>query len=291
MKDRIFAVFACLLMSTTSVAAMQCSRAHSKLERTLCSDTRLAAADKAMAKAYFHLLHAIDDPSIRASLIQSQRRWLAARENDLGHLDEDGKIDERTQRDILLRATRKRSENLKARSRTSGQPQFIVDALKQRALATPYSGGPFAGYQAWCTFIPRQHDHRSYSYSCFGSHALQNGRRVCSESNDFASYTEVTTRVVADVENDQLRPVASCAFGGSDNTCPSDSDDKAPPWNRHPTEQQFQDGYAKGPRLELDPDLPDDSDETWYRRCLTEPSYPQSAASSTSGEKPTGDHS
>ena len=88
MKERVSMAIFCLWMAATPAAAMQCARASTPLEKTLCSDGQLAAADRAMAKAYFKLLHAIDDPSIRTSLVASQRRWLAARESDLGELDQ-----------------------------------------------------------------------------------------------------------------------------------------------------------------------------------------------------------
>lgn len=272
MRDRISTAFVCLLMATTPTLAMHCDQARTELERRICSDARLAAADKSMSRAYFELLHAIDDPSIHASLIQSQRRWLAAREDDLGHLDY-GAADE--QLDIIFKATQRRTRDLSARS--GGQPVFVATALKQRALASAYSGGAFAGYQTLCSFIPSQDDRSVYYYSCFGSHAYQNGHRVCSESNDFASYTEVTTRAVGNVENGHLQPVASCSFGGNDSACPDDDADSERSWNTHPTERRFRAGYGEGPRLEVDPDLPDSGgDQHWYQRCLTEPSYPQS---------------
>lgn len=284
MKDRVSIAFLCLTMATTPTLAMHCAQARTRLERRICSDARLSAADRTMGKAYFTLLHAISDPSMRTSLIQSQRRWLAARESDLGNLADQDDIDERTLRNIVLTATQQRTKNLRARS--DGRPLFVARMLKQRALAGAYSGGRFAGYQVRCTFIPEQRDSRAFQYDCFGSHAYQNGDRVCAESNDFASYTLVTTRAIGNVENRHLKPVASCAFGGNDRTCPDDRTDSTRAWNTHPTEQQFQAGYGDGPRLDVDPDLPnDDDDQAWYRRCLTEPSYPLSSPGTASSGK------
>lgn len=276
MKERVSTAIFCLWMTATPAAAMQCARASTPLEKTLCSDEKLAAADRAMADAYFKLLHAIDDPSIRTSLIASQRRWLAALERDLGELDRADGMDKRTQRSILLAVTRQRTRDLQAR--TEGQPQFVATALRQRALTSAYSGGPFAGYRVECSFIPSQRDDHKMYYSCFGGHAYQQGDRVCSQSEDFASYTAVTTRAVGRVENGHLEPVATCDFGGSDKSCPDDDADRLQAWNTRPTTEQFQTGYGEGPRLEVDPDLDTgDEDPDWLSRCLTTPSYPPSA--------------
>lgn len=276
MKERVSTAIFCLWMAATPAAAMQCARASTPLEKTLCSDGQLAAADRAMAKAYFTLLHKVDDPSIRTSLIASQRRWLAARESDLGELDQADGFDRRTQRSVLLAVTRQRTRDLQTRK--GNQPQFVAIAQRQRAAASAYSGGPFAGYLASCEFIPDQYDHRKMYYSCFGSHAYQQGDRVCSQSEDFASYTTVTTRAVGRVENGHLKPVATCDFGGSDKSCPDNDVDRLDAWNTHPTTTQFQTGYGDGPRLEVDPDLDtSDEDSAWVSRCLTAPSYPPSA--------------
>lgn len=276
MKERVSTAIFCVWMTATPAAAMQCARASTPLEKTFCSDEKLAATDRAMADAYFKLLHAIDDPSIRSSLVASQRRWLAARESNLGELDQADGFDRRTQRSVLLAVTRQRTRDLQARK--GNQPEFVAIAQRQRAAASAYSGGPFAGYLASCEFIPDPYDHRKMSYSCFGSHAYQQGDRVCSQSEDFASYTAVTTRAVGRVENGHLKPVATCDFGGSDKSCPDDDADRLQAWNTRPTTEQFQSGYGDGPRLEVDPDLDTgDEDPDWLSRCLTAPSYPPSA--------------
>lgn len=277
MKGYVSTAIFCLWMAATPAVAMQCARASTPLEKTICSDRQLAASDRAMADAYFKLLHAIDDPSIRISLIASQRRWLAAREIDLGELDRAEGMDKRARRAILLAVTRRRTSDLQARS--GAQPQFVATALRQRALASAYSGGRFAGYRVECSFIPDQRDHQSMYYSCFGGHAYQQGERVCSQSEDFASYTVVTTRAVGHVEDGHLKPVATCDFGGGDNSCPDDDADQLQGWNTHPTTEQFQTGYGEGPRLEVDPDLDNgDEDPAWLSRCLTAPAYPPPAS-------------
>lgn len=273
MKERVSTAIFCLWMAATPAAAMQCARASTPLEKIVCSDRQLAAADQAMADAYFKLLHAIDDPSIRTSLIASQRRWLAARESDLGELDRAEGMDKRAQRTILLAVTRQRTRDLQERS--GGRPRFVATALRQRALASAYSGGPFAGYRVACSFIPDRRDDRKMYYSCFGGHAYQHGDRVCSQSEDFASYTVVTTRAVGRVENGHLKLVATCDFGGSDKSCPDDDADRLRAWNTQPTTEQFQTGYGDGQRLEVDPDLgTGDEDADWLSRCLLTPSYP-----------------
>lgn len=279
MKERVSTAIFCLWMAATPAAAMQCARASTALEKIVCSDRQLAAADGAMAEAYFKLLHAIEGPSIRRSLIASQRRWLAARESELGALDQADGFHRRTQRSVLLAVTRQRTRDLQARK--GNQSQFVAIAQRQRAAASAYSGGPFAGYLASCEFILDQSDHRKMYYSCFGSHAYQHGNRVCSQDEDFASYMLVTTRAVGRVEKGHLMPVATCAFGGNDQSCPDADADQLDAWNTHPTTTQFQTGYGEGPRLEVDPDLDTgDEDPDWLSRCLTTPSYPPSATGS-----------
>ncbi len=287
MKARSGAAFLLLAVASMPALAMDCGKASSKLEHRICADPQLHAADTAMSAAYFKLLRGIDDADIHASLVNSQRRWLAAREKDLGDLggwDNDGEpLSEAQQRAIVLEATRDRAKQLSARA--GSQPQFVADALKQRALVSAYSGGPFAGYQAWCSFIPGQTDHTHFGYNCFGSHAYQNGKRVCAQKQDFASYRAETTRGVAEVENGELKPVASCVLGSDgDSTCPdSGIGGSEARWNTRPSQGQVMDAFGDGTLVKLDPELPDDDgDQGWIHACLTDPAFPQADTSTGS---------
>ena len=59
-------------------ASFPCANAKTILERTLCSDARLAAADVTMARAYTTKKSAQNDQELKA-LIESQRVWLETR--------------------------------------------------------------------------------------------------------------------------------------------------------------------------------------------------------------------
>lgn len=264
--------------------AMDCRKASTGLERKICADPRLGKADAAMSDAYFNLLRAATDPQVRATLINSQRRWIAARESDLGALgtgedapDADG------QRAILLDATKARTETLA--ERVGATPKFIAVAMKQRAKTAAYSGGAFAGYRASCSFIPDRQDPNVYSYNCFGVMNVQNGDRVCSVSEDFASYTMVTQRAVADIVNGKPRVIAACV----DSQCPGLSvTGQAAGWNFDPTPEQSAIVESFGPLNALDPEiavLGDDDDglalpgsragQGWLDACLTDKSFPK----------------
>lgn len=264
--------------------ALDCGKASTGLERTLCADPRLRKADAAMSKAYFDLLALAKDPDVRAALINSQRRWIAAREKDLGELgkgeDAPG-ADE--QRAIVLDATTARTESLT--ERVGGTPKLIAVVMKQRARVAAYSGGSFAGYRASCEFIPDRQDRNAYSYNCFGVMNVQNGDRVCSVSEDFASYYVVMQRIVADVVDGQPRVIAACV----DSQCPGVSvTGQAAGWNFDPTPEQANIVESFGPLNKLDPDiaaLSDDddwlalpglrADQGWLNTCLTDKSFPK----------------
>lgn len=251
------------MLAGSSAWAMDCAKAASALDKRICSDRQLKAADAAMSAAYFKLLQSIKDPEIHASLIESQRRWVKAREEDLDSMPDwiDDPTDDNAQRAILLETTRARTEQLSSRS--AGMPTFVATALKQRELARDYSGGPYSGYSnTSCSFIADKGDHNHWTYNCFGSHAYQNGNRVCSETNDFLDARSVTTRAAGIVAHGQLRQIASY----SDNTGkwakssgPADSAET-----------------GRGSLRNIDPDAPFDSDDDkgWMRACLTDPSFP-----------------
>jgi uncharacterized protein YecT (DUF1311 family) len=252
-----------LMLAGSSAWAMDCAKAASALDKRICSDHELKAADTAMSAAYFKLLQSIKDPEIHASLIESQRRWVKAREQDLDSMPDwiDDPTDDNAQRAILLETTRARTQDLSSRS--AGLPAFVATALKQRDLARGYSGGPYSGYRnTSCSFIADKGDHNHWTYNCFGSRAYQNGKRVCSETNDFASYRSVTTRAAAIVENGQLRKIASYSDDTgkwAKSSDPADSAETSRDSSRH-----------------IDPDAPfdNDDDKGWMRACLTDPSFP-----------------
>ncbi|HEX7816900.1 lysozyme inhibitor LprI family protein [Dyella sp.] len=278
MKAPLGGLLVLLGLVSMPAVAMDCAKASTKMEKRICGDKKLTAVDNAMSAAYFKLLRQVKDADIRASLINSQRRWIVAREHDLSDLSAgDGEgLDEAQQRAVVLAVTRARISDLQEVS--GGQPRFVADALKQRAAAAAYSGGPFAGYHGSCSFIPDRQDPTKYSYNCFGSHAYQNNHRVCAESADFASYSEETVRAVADVDGVKLKPIATCALGTStDSECPDSYSDQKSHWNTHPTDAQFNAAFGSGDVLKLDPELSvadDDGEQGWIHACLTDTRFP-----------------
>ncbi|WP_286673224.1 lysozyme inhibitor LprI family protein [Lysobacter capsici] len=264
--------------------ALDCRKASTGLEHRLCADPGLRKADAAMGKAYFDLLGLATDPEVRAALINSQRRWIAAREKDLGGLGEgEDAPNADEQRAILLDATAQRTKYLS--ERVGGTPKLIADAMKQRARVAAYSGGSFAGYRANCAFIPDRQDRAVYSYNCFGVMNVQNGDRICSVSEDFASHYVVMQRAVADVVGGKPRVIAACV----DSQCPGVSvTGQAAGWNFDPTPEQADIVESFGPLNKLDPDiavLSDDddwlalpglrADQGWLNACLTDKSFPK----------------
>ncbi|WCS26681.1 DUF1311 domain-containing protein [Methylobacterium sp. NMS14P] len=256
------------LLAPASARAIDCRKAVSPLERLICADAALRKADAALGSAYAGLLHGADDPEIHAMLIASQKRWVAARDTRLGELDA---ADARA---VVLGAIRARTKDLSGRSRSDpARPHWIAAALRQRAFAARFTGGPFAGFDTACDFLPVGQDR---VYGCFGSRRYQNGDRVCTLSDDWASGHTTETRTVARVVDGAARTVATCTIGGGDDAeCPG-PDNPAGRWAR-PAAPAAAGATAApaGPRATLDVELASDADaETWLSTCLTDPAYP-----------------
>ncbi len=54
------------------------------IDKKICDNASLKAADAAIGQAYAALLKETPDPEIRAMPVSSQRRWIAARNDVLG---------------------------------------------------------------------------------------------------------------------------------------------------------------------------------------------------------------
>jgi uncharacterized protein YecT (DUF1311 family) len=65
-------------------AAFDCGKARSTVEKAICADAALKAADDAMAKAYVELRNSITGPD-RKVLGAAQSKWLKAREDGCGY--------------------------------------------------------------------------------------------------------------------------------------------------------------------------------------------------------------
>jgi uncharacterized protein YecT (DUF1311 family) len=257
--------------------AMDCRKASSALEHAICADPVLLAADASMSTAYGRLLHGVTDPDIRDALINSQRRWVAAREYDLGSRGAASDAPDRAAlRQVLLDAARAREKDLTAQVR--GASAYITKALNQRRRFAAYTGGPFNGYRGQCSFIPDRQNPNVYSYDCFGSLSVQNGGRVCRDDQDFATYSSVEHRMVANIVEGRLKAVAICVINaGGDSQCPDSNDPgEGKGWNLHPGPQQASIADDAVPMTKLDPELSalDGEDQDWLKSCLTERNFP-----------------
>ncbi|RUP14964.1 MAG: DUF1311 domain-containing protein [Methylobacterium sp.] len=278
----LVAAVAASLLAPSAARAIDCRRAASPLERMICADAALRKADAALGSAYAGLLHGTDDAEIRAMLIASQKRWVAARDTWLGDLDA---ADART---IVLGAIRARTEDLSGRAKSDpARPHWIAAALRQRAFAARFTGGPFAGFDTACYFLPVGQDR---VYGCFGSRRFQNGDRVCTLSDDWASGHTTETRTVGRVVDGAVRTVATCTIGGGDDAeCPG-PENPVGRWTR-PAVPAAATASATtapaGPRAVLDVELASDAEaETWLSTCLTDPAYPPPDPVPAAGTEP-----
>lgn len=82
-------LFAIFLAGAAPAVAFDCAKSTTKVERAICSDRGLGAADTEMANAYITVRDA-SNPSERKMLALSQRRWIERRENYCS--PEEGKV-------------------------------------------------------------------------------------------------------------------------------------------------------------------------------------------------------
>jgi uncharacterized protein YecT (DUF1311 family) len=246
--------------------AITCARASSPLERMICSDPKLGRADAEMSRAYGAILKAAPDVEIRAMLVRSQKRWVAARESSFGHLD--GATDGMTgngyskarQHSLVLQATVERTQDITAKGRDAAKrPRLIQAALQQRRLAAQFSGGPYAGFAADCTFLPDRGEDPEYHYACFGTQQYQNGARICAETQDWASWRVYMSRAVAEVVAGQPKVIAACK---ETDGCLTDG---ATAWKTNPPASEAR--ILSPPLPKLDAEL-DGTDAAWLTACL-----------------------
>ncbi|QPF83022.1 DUF1311 domain-containing protein [Bradyrhizobium genosp. L] len=256
--------------------AIDCHKASSTIEHMICADKRLQKADADMGGVYASLLNATGDTEIRDALVASQRRWLSRRDERLGQMTgREDAPDEDSRRGIVLQAIQDRTRYLARRSDADPKlPRLVEIALEQRRFTTQFSGGPFAGFETSCDFLPAN---SSYSYGCFSSQRYQNGNRVCILDQDWASGSVSEKHAVAEVVDGRLKTIATCSIGGGDeNPCPDAEDPSASRggWNSHPS--PVADAPPARPLPRLDADVSIDTDAPWLRACLTSSRYPPS---------------
>ncbi|WP_218574749.1 lysozyme inhibitor LprI family protein [Reyranella sp. CPCC 100927] len=248
---------------------MDCRQASAPVEHAICSDRQLRAADAAMGDAYARLLKTANDADIRTMLIDGQKRWLAQRDRlfdrRLASADKD------RQRTVMLSAMQDRTQALAERP-------LVAIAQGQRKFAARYTGGPFAGFETSCDFLPVQ---ESYVYGCFARRQYQHNDRVCVVDAYWATGSVYEKRFVADVVDGKPKVIATCSVGGfeGETVCPGSPGDR-PRWNTRPKDTVLTPSLPK-----IDAEVGPDEDGPWLRACLTDLTYPLRDPSHDSSRK------
>lgn len=264
-----------LAATSSSSFAIDCAKAANSVDKLICDDGALREADEAMNAAFTAANAKAPDDEIRRALVDSQKRWLAARDETLAGLIENPEAGEGKQpREIASQMINARSGQLVIEETDDGSSVF-ENAIAQRAFAAQFSGGPFAGYNTSCDMLPPDQ-----AYACFSTRNYQNGDRICSIEEYWATGSVYVQRYVADVVDGKPKLVASCSFNGNDNACPGSIDENAK-WNVAPKENATL--YASQSLPKLDVDVSDSEEEAWLKTCLTDKSFP-TADPSASGE-------
>ncbi|HEY9317303.1 MAG TPA: lysozyme inhibitor LprI family protein [Achromobacter sp.] len=258
-----------LSMASGSALAINCAKAATPAEKLICSDKKSLAADAELNRAYQAILKQAPDGDIRAMLVASQKRWVEARDEALGHLtsDPDALPDDKTAGEIARDLIANRTAQFKERSKGSATPAMIERAVQQQQFLGQFTGGKYAGYWTSCDMLPQDYGH----YDCFATRHYQNNDRICSVDEYWASGTVYTKRYVANLVGGKPQVVASCSFNNSDEACASVGDIRAR-WNPQPA--QPTDVYASEPLPKIDGEIDASDDFDWVKACLTEPAYP-----------------
>jgi len=270
------AIFAALIGSSLPAKAIDCARASKRIEKMICGDTKLKAADAALNAAYVAFLRSAPDRETRDLIIASQRRWLKARDGEFDAApDQEAGASDGEPRDeaaVLLSAIERRKNSITG---TTYFPGLAAVIKKQRANAAMYTGGPYAGYQTDCWFAPRGFGNGDYL--CLGTETFQNRDRICRSATSWASGHTTEYRTVADVVGSGVRLKATCATGyeSTDEPCPEPGLDEGH-WNMKPVATGDTPEFTLKGREHLQKYDPDASSmgEPWLRDCLTDPNYP-----------------
>jgi uncharacterized protein YecT (DUF1311 family) len=279
------ATFAASVAIPGSAFAIDCPRASTMVEKAICGDPTLKAEDAALSAVYFRLLGSIKDKKVHDLLIFSQRRWLSAREGQFGTDADPEQI-----RRLLSGEISARRRDLAG---DGGWKSFVQRAQERNAMVAQYTGGPYAGHELDCFFaMPGFGDG---AYYCFGTNSFQNKGRVCRISMEWASGHWTEHRTVANVTDGKATMIATCSLGytSTSERCPEPTDSaeerNTNRWNLHPVETDATPPLKRYGSLHggmnRDPDDMEESNgETWLRDCLTDPNYPNSAASTAPGK-------
>lgn len=259
---------AALCAAAAPAMAIDCAKAASPTDKLVCSDPRLKEADADLNRAYAALLKKAPDETLRDMVRDSQRRWLTARDNGLLALQQqlDVKPGARELIDAALEMYEFRTGDLAAQAK-DGTPELVARAQAQRRFLAQFSGGDYAGYRTSCDMLPRDYT----SYGCFATRHYQNGDRICSVDEYFATNAAYTYHYVANVEQGKPRLIAMCNLNGNDTGCPS-ANDKVGHWTTNPEAPQGE-LYARD-LPKVDGEVIDDEDYAWLRTCLTDKTFP-----------------
>ncbi|KWF26680.1 lysozyme inhibitor LprI family protein [Burkholderia pseudomultivorans] len=248
--------------------AMDCAKAAQVIEKRICGNAGLRAADTRMNAAYAGVLKVAPDADIRDMLMRSQRRWLAARNNRLD-VDYEG-------RPLAVAEVRKMIDQRTAELADRSDKGLIARAQAERRWLAKYTGGPLTGFDASCDFIPLDASGSHVSYACFGAVHVQHRARVCSQSEDWATGAVYQYRAVSAADGGKARPVAFCEAQAHAQAC--DNGGARSGWTR--AEAAGADSRAPAPAAglpQLDAEMwpiGDGDDAVWFERCLTAATFP-----------------
>jgi uncharacterized protein YecT (DUF1311 family) len=270
MKLTLLLPLGALVLAHASPAhALDCTKASSPVEKSICETPELKKADAAMSAAYFKLLGETTDAEFHEALIRSQRRWLQVRSRGVPRIDGEEE-DEPDDRKVLLQITQDRRDFL-----AGTRPIRTME--QQRKIASKDGGGAFAGYEGSCEFLPPHYGH--WGYVCWITTHRQHKDRICSVGEDWASGHTTEHRLVSVVNNGDPKAVASCYTGYAGLICPDPENIEeigaAAHWNTNPRPSTTD---LRPPRAnslwKYDPEGPAGADEPWMQDCLFAPTYP-----------------
>ncbi|HEX7388720.1 MAG TPA: lysozyme inhibitor LprI family protein [Acidiphilium sp.] len=251
------------LFVSSSAWAIDCAHAVKPIEKRICASPSLRSADAAMGKAYIAALAAAPDPELRAVLVRSQRRWIAARNDGLVTDFDNVPLPVSTLRDAFL----DRATVLEDRSRTG----LITEAEAERHFLAKYAKAPYTGIATDCFFAPDTPGSKIYTYVCTGSLHVQNGNRVCSIDREWATWRLYTYYGVSTVADGKTTPAAFC--NGRQGDCTGTGSDESG-WvaGAATAGDNFPTPATGLPRLDAEGIWPlSDGDIAWFKTCLTSP--------------------
>lgn len=251
--------------------AINCQKASTPSEKLICSDRKAVAADGELNRAYAAVLKQAPDEEIRKMLVDSQRRWIEARDQALNGLtdDSDALQDDQTPGGLAADMILNRVAALKEIRKGDKLPAMIAAALRQREFNKQFTGGPYAGFDVSCDILPPDYKY----YACFATRHYQNNDRICSVEEYWATGSVYVQRYVAKVVDNKPVPVASCSFNGNDANCPGSIADDAH-WNTGPEVHKVD--YSSKPLPKVDGEVHDDDEYGWLKSCLSDASFPLS---------------